>query len=288
MLSDREYKILQDYDENIKTQKNYIRTKENLKAVLDNYKIYNMSDELYESLLKLFEDSNVVFTEEKYENFKNNFYALNNILKNKNTVSNGEWENYKATFVLMDDNRTYWNLSKNGKQEAIFLVNFNNKYRMTYIDNNLKVHLSFFSNDVFIYKVNKFNMHDDSLCIKDEKVNKELILAMKKMFKLYKKIENMIFKKSMSIVTANIFLNAVNSKNYNEMIRIIEAKKECIKELGQNIKIFSEVAKDVINMTPEECEQILLITDIDPKKYLKNDVFTHMLTKTKNKLSRKK
>lgn len=288
MLSDKENKILQDYDENIKIQKNYIKTKENLKAVLDNYKIYNMSDELYESLLKLFEDSNVVFTEERYENFKNNFYALNNILKNKNTVSNGEWENYKATFVLMDDNRTYWNLCKNGKQEAIFLVNFNNKYRMTYIDNNLKADLSLFSSSVFIYKVNKFNMRDDSIWLKDEKFNKEIIRTLKNIFKLYKKIENIIFKNPMSIGTANIFLNTVNSKNYNEMIRIIEAKKECTKELGQNIKIFSEIAKDVINMTNEECEQVLLITDIDPKKYLKNDIFTHMLTKTKNKLSRKK
>lgn len=288
MLSDKENKILQDYEENIKIQKNYKVAKENLKKVLDNYKTYNMSEELYANLLKLFEDSNVVFTEEKYENFKNNFCALNNILKNKNTISNGEWEDYKATFVLMNDNRTYWNLCKNGKQEAMFLVNFSNKYGMTYIDNNLKADLSFFSSSVFVYKINKFNMRDDSLWFKDEKINKELIRTFKNMFKLYKKIENMIFKNTMSIGTANIFLEAVNSKNYNEMIRIIESKKECTKELGQNIKIFSEIAKDVINMTHEEREQVLLLTDIDPKKYLKNDIITHILTKTKNKLSRKK
>lgn len=288
MLSEKEAAFFKEYEEKIKSQETYKATKDSLKKILDNYQVYNMSKELQDNLFQLYEDSNVVFTEEKYENFKTNFYALNNILKNKNTISNGEWEGYKATFVLMNDNRTYWNLYKNGKQEAMFLVSFSNKYGMRYIDNNLKVDLSFFSSSVFVYKINKFNMRDDSIWFKDEKTNKELIRTFKNIFKLYKKIENMIFKNTMSIETANIFLNTVNSKNYNEMIRIIETKKGYTKELGQNIKIFSEIAKDFINMTPEECEQVLLITDIDPKKYLKNDIFTHILTKTKNKLSRKK
>lgn len=286
LKNEDEKKIFKEYEEALKDPIKQKQAKINLKAILENLKEYKISKELEQKFLELV--SNII-TNEKYKTLRENFYILNKILNQKETLSNGKWNEYNtASLKLSDDNSLYWDLYKNGKQLAIFHISIKEN-GIVYKDHNTELRLSFFSNSIFMYNRNKVGIEDkNSKVFIDDNFNKELFNTLNIMKKKYKIIEKVIFGNHMSIRTANIFLRVLNNLNHKKLLNIAIMNTHRIEEVGYNIDNFSKIAKDIINLTKEESEQILLLTDIEPKEYLKTSFIDTVISKTKRKFRKNK
>lgn len=288
MLSEKEIKIIQDYEENLQNSKTYPATKNKLKKVINNYKDNNISESLCEELKKIYNKCDTTITNTDFNNFSKYLNIFNNILDNKETISSGRFQNYEINFMIKEPSFMYWNLKENNIQKAIFIVNLNKKDVITYRDKNASIYISVLSAAIFLSKSNEYGTHDKAKVIIDSKKEKAIRKIFKKIQKCHEKISDIIYSHKMSIDTANVILETINNNNVAEIERIIELKKEKLNELGRNLKMFNEIAKDVTKITNEEADEILLVTDINAKEYLKNNKLNYFISKTKNKLFKRK
>lgn len=288
MLSEKEIKIIQDYEENLQNSKTYPATKNKLKKVINNYKDNNISESLCEELKKIYNKCDTTITNTDFNNFSKYLNIFNDILDNKETISSGRFENYEINFIIKEPSFMYWNLKENNIQKAMFIVNLNKKDVITYRDKNASIYISVLSAAIFLSKSNEYGTHDEAKVIIDSKKEKAIRKIFKKIQKCHEKISDIIYSHKMSIDTANVILETINNNNIAEIERIIELKKEKLNELGRNLKMFNEIAKDVTKITNEEADEILLVTDINAKEYLKNNKLNYFISKTKNKLFKRK
>lgn len=288
MLTDNEKKIIEDYEEKLKDSKLYPSNKKKLKNVIDNSKHLNVSNLLYEELKKVYKKTDTTITSTDFSNFSKSLNAFNHILDNKNNISSGTYENYEISFIIKDPKCMYWNLKENNNQIAIFIVNFNKKDAITYRDKNTTIYMNVLSEAIFLNKFNEYGTCDQPKVIIDPKKEKSVRKVFKKIQKSHEIIADILYSNKMSVETGNTLLNIINNNNIDEMKRIIELKKENLNELGRNLKIFKAIAKDITKITNEESDEILLLTDMNAKEYLKNSKLDYFIRKTRDKIFKRK
>lgn len=286
MLTQKENDYLIDLEEKLKNQKTYLKTKKKIKHIIDNQSIYMISNGFLEKHKELYDKCNKKITDKNYNDFINNFEILNKIISQNNTISYGNYEEYHINFKINKHSNMYWEFFYKNNQKAVILINPEKPEILEYRDFNIKLEISILSAAIFLNTPNEFETYNESLIINNQKDEKKIRNILKNMQKCNNKIFNLIKLYNIENEDANILFKILDKENYNDFKRLIELNKNNIKELFENIKKIQEVSKNIFKLSKEESEQIELLTDINPKKYLENGVFKYFINKTKNKFKK--
>lgn len=284
MLKKEEINSFIDYENLLKKMKSYESTKKKIKEIISNPYKYNISEEDLKKYKDLYRKCITNITTENLNEFVKYLFILNNVIKEKNTISNGKFEDYLINFKIKTNksNEVYWHFYQNGEEKAVIVVKKENS--IVYVDHNIKLYINKFEGEIFINTPNEFGTFNNPKIFTNKKTKNKIIKILKNLKKPQEKAINLISPYKLELNEINTIFNIINNENYNEIKRLMEKKKDNLKELVDNLKLFSKFTENIFNMSKEENEQIQLVADINPKEYLKNNAFEYIINKTKDKI----